>query len=191
MVKNILLAGVGGQGILLASEVLCQVFLKKGLDVKKSDVHGMAQRGGSVVSHVRAGEKVYSALINEGEADFILSFEIMEALRWAHFLSKEGILISSTQMIHPLPVTLGNEKYPEEIEARIKEKGINAVFLDAFTIAKELGNPKAVNMVLIGLLASRMEYSREVWEDVIREHVPSRYLELNLKAFERGLLSKV
>ncbi|MBN1232022.1 MAG: indolepyruvate oxidoreductase subunit beta [Candidatus Coatesbacteria bacterium] len=188
-ITNVLIVGVGGQGILLASEVLSEVFIKAGLDVKKSEVHGMAQRGGSVSSHVRAGKKVYSSLINEGEADYILSFELMESLRWAHYLSKDGLIIVNKQQIDPLPVTIGKEEYPQDVHEKLKEKGYNTIVVNAFDIAKELGNAKAVNIVLLGTLASKLPFEISIWEEVIRELVPAKILELNLNAFKRGLLS--
>lgn len=195
---NVLICGVGGQGILLASEILSEVFIRAGYDVKKSEVHGMAQRGGSVESHVRAGKKVYSPLIKKGEADFILAFESMEGLRYLEYLAPEGKLIRNTQKIIPLTVTIGGAKYPEDPEEIAKENGIETVSINAIKIAKELGSDKVVNTILLGVLAQYLgdlsapwRIDREIWNKVIVDwmkvkRLPPKIMEINKKAFERG-----
>lgn len=183
---NIMIVGVGGQGTLLASRVLGTVALKKGFDVKVSEVHGMSQRGGSVETYVKMGEKVYSPLIEKGEADVILAFEQLEALRWIEYLKADGKLITSDQKIDPMPVIIGKAKYPENILPKLRDKVKNIVSTDALKIAKECGNIKAVNTVLIGMLAASSDIEKEVWLEAIREVVPQKFLEVNLKAFEAG-----
>ena len=185
---NIMIVGVGGQGTLLASRVLGNVALKQSLDVKVSEVHGMSQRGGSVVTYVKFGKKVFSPLIEKGEADVILAFERLEALRWADFLKKEGTMIVSEQRIDPMPVITGKAKYPEKIIELLKEKFKNTRSIDALRIAKGCGNIKAVNTVLLGLLAKSTSIRKEIWLDTIKEIVPAKALEVNLKAFEEGYI---
>lgn len=183
---NIMIVGVGGQGTLLASRVLGTVALKKGFDVKVSEVHGMSQRGGSVETYVKMGDKVYSPLIEKGEADVILAFEQLEALRWIEYLKADGKLITSDQKIDPMPVIIGKAKYPENILPKLKEKVKNIVSTDALKIAKECGNIKAVNTVLIGMLAASSGIEKEVWLEAIKEVVPQKFQDVNLKAFEAG-----
>lgn len=186
MSKNIMIVGVGGQGTLLASRILGNVAIKQGFDVKVSEVHGMSQRGGSVVTYVKYGEKVYSPVIAEGDADIIMAFEQLEALRWLSFLKKSGTILANTQKLDPMPVIIGNAEYPEGILETIESKGANIVKIDALKMAVESGNAKAVNVVLIGVLASHMDIDKSVWLDVIAETVPPKFLEINLKAFELG-----
>lgn len=183
---NIMIVGVGGQGTLLASRVLGTVALKKGFDVKVSEVHGMSQRGGSVETYVKMGDKVYSPLIEKGEADVILAFEQLEALRWIEYLKADGKLITSDQKIDPMPVIIGKAKYPENILPKLKEKVKNIVSTDALKIAKECGNIKAVNTVLIGMLAASSGIEKDVWLEAIKEVVPQKFQDVNLKAFEAG-----
>ncbi|MDD5017962.1 MAG: indolepyruvate oxidoreductase subunit beta [Eubacteriales bacterium] len=183
---DILIVGVGGQGTLLASRVLGNLALSLGYDVKLSEVHGMAQRGGSVVTHVRFGEKVYAPVIDEGGADIILAFEKLEALRWIGRLKKNGRMFVNTQEIPPMPVITGAEKYPANIEQRISEAVPGAVFVDALTLAKEAGNAKALNTVLIGVLAKHMDFDKKAFLDAIRETVPEKLLDVNMAAFEKG-----
>ncbi len=183
---NIMIVGVGGQGTLLASRVLGNVALKKNFDVKVSEVHGMAQRGGSVVTYVKMGSKVFSPLIEKGEADVILAFEQMEALRWADYLKEGGDIIINEQRIDPMPVITGKAKYPERIIQKLNERFKNTMTIDALKIAKECGNIKAINIVLLGLLAKSIDIAKEVWLEAIREVVPAKVLEVNLKAFEAG-----
>lgn len=183
---DILIVGVGGQGTLLASRVLGNLALSLGYDVKLSEVHGMAQRGGSVVTHVRFGEKVYAPVIDEGGADIILAFEELEALRWYGRLKKDGSMFINQQQIPPMPVITGAEKYPADIEKRISEAVPSAVFVDALSLAKEAGNAKAVNTVLIGVLAKYMDIDKQAFLDAIKTTVPEKLLEVNLQAFEKG-----
>ncbi len=182
---NIMIVGVGGQGTLLASRILGNLAIKQSYDVKVSEVHGMSQRGGSVVTYVKYGDKVYSPVIDKGEADIILAFEMLEALRAIPYLKKGGKMIANTQQMNPMPVITGAMKYPENIERKLSEK-INLFSVDALSLANEAGNIKAVNVVLIGLLAKSLGFDKQVWLDTIAETVPSKFLEVNLKAFEKG-----
>lgn len=183
---NILIAGVGGQGTLLASRVLGNVALKKSYDVKLSEVHGMSQRGGSVVTHVKFGKKVYSPLIEKGYADIVIAFEQLEALRWFDYLKPDGKLIINDQVIDPMPVIIGKAKYPEGIVEKIKKNHKSTISLDALSLAKQSGNIKAVNVVLLGLLASETEISKDIWIESLIEVVPGRFIDVNMKAFELG-----
>jgi len=183
---NIMLVGVGGQGTLLASRVLGTVALKKSYDVKVSEVHGMSQRGGNVVTYVKFGEKVYSPIIEKGEADIILAFEQLEALRWIEYLKKDGMMIINDQKIDPMPVIIGKAKYPESIIEKIKENYQNILSLDALSIAKQCGNIKAVNTVLIGVMAANTRVEKQIWIEAMSEVIPQKFLEVNLKAFEEG-----
>ena len=182
---NIMIVGVGGQGTLLASRILGKVAIKEGHDVKVSEVHGMSQRGGSVVTYVKYGEKVYSPIIDKGEADIILAFEMLEAMRALPFLKKGGKMIASTQKMNPMPVITGAMEYPADIEKKIADK-VNLQAVDALSLAEQAGNIKAVNVVLIGLLAKSTDTDKQVWIDTIKETVPEKFLEVNLKAFELG-----
>ena len=182
---NIMIVGVGGQGTLLASRILGDVAIKMNYDVKVSEVHGMSQRGGSVVTYVKYGEKVYSPIIDRGEADIVLAFEILEAYRALPYLKKGGKIIANTQQMNPMPVITGAMEYPSDIEKKLAEKAdLQAV--DALSAAKEAGNIKAVNVVLIGLLAKSTDVTKEIWLDAIKETVPEKFLDVNLKAFEIG-----
>ena len=182
---SIMIVGVGGQGTLLASRILGNTLIGAGYDVKVSEVHGMSQRGGSVTTYVRFGEKVWSPIIEKGGADIILSFELLEALRALPYLKPDGQLITNTQQIDPMPVITGAAEYPKGIEeALAKQAKLTAV--DALALAKEAGSIKAVNVVLIGLLARNTSIPREQWEETIRTTVPPRFLEINLKAFALG-----
>lgn len=182
---NIMIVGVGGQGTLLASRILGKVAIKEGFDVKVSEVHGMSQRGGSVVTYVKYGDKVYSPIIDRGEADIILAFEILEAYRALPYLKKGGKMIANTQQMNPMPVITGAMEYPQDIEKKLSEK-INLQAVDALAAAREAGNFKAVNVVLIGLLAKSTDVKKEVWLETIKETVPEKFLDVNLKAFELG-----
>ena len=186
MTKNIMIVGVGGQGTLLASRIIGNLLTAKGYDVKVSEVHGMSQRGGSVVTYVRYGEKVYSPIVAEGTADVILAFEQLEALRWVSFLSPEGTLIYNTQQINPMPVITGAAQYPEEIDAKLREVSPKILSVDAAKLALEAGNIKSVNVVLIGVLAATLTIPKEDWVEALKKTVPPKFLELNLKAFELG-----
>lgn len=184
--KSIMIVGVGGQGSLLASRIIGNVLLSQGYDVKVSEVHGMSQRGGSVVTYVKYGDKVYSPVIERGEADIIVSFELLEAARWVSYLKKGGHLITSTQTLDPMPVITGAAEYPSDIVEKIKVLGVDIIAADALSLAEQAGNAKASNVVLMGLIASKMSFDDEVWRDAVKQCVPEKFLELNLKAFELG-----
>ena len=182
---SIMIVGVGGQGTLLASKLLGNVLLGAGYDVKLSEVHGMSQRGGSVVTYVRYGDRVYSPIVDQGEADYILSFEILESARWISYLKKGGKLITNTQKTWPMPVITGAMAYPEGIVEKLSEKA-DVTAVDALALAKEAGSPKAVNVVLIGVLSKLMDIPEAAWQKAIDETVPARFLEMNKKAFALG-----
>ena len=184
--SNVMIVGVGGQGTLLASRIIGNVAIKVGYDVKVSEVHGMSQRGGSVVTYVKYDEKVYSPLIFEGEADYLLAFEELEAYRWLSYLKKDGKLIVNTQQMDPMPVIIGSEKYPENIMDKIESLVSDVTSLNALKGAMEAGTVKAVNTVLIGSFAKRSNVDKEIWLEVIKETVPPKFLDINLKAFEIG-----
>ena len=183
---NILIVGVGGQGTLLASKLMGKIFIDSGYDVKVSEVHGMSQRGGSVVTYVRAGEKVFSPVIDKGEADVIISFEALESARWLPYLKKDGVIISNTAQIDPMPVIMGNAEYPEDILGKIKEKGVKVVSADALSLATEAGSTKAVNIVLLGIAAKQLSLDKEECLAAIRATVPQKTIEVNERAFELG-----
>ena len=185
MTKKIMIVGVGGQGTLLASRILGNTVINEGYDVKVSEVHGMSQRGGSVVTYVKYGEKVYSPIMDEGEADIILAFEMLEAYRALPYLKKDGVMIANTQQIDPMPVITGAAKYPENIAEKIAEKA-NLITVDALNAAKEAGNMKAVNVVLIGVMAKSTDIPYEKWVNTIKTTVPEKFLDVNLKAFDMG-----
>ena len=184
--KNIMIVGVGGQGTLLASKLLGRLLLGKGFDVKVSEVHGMSQRGGSVVTYVRWGDKVCSPIIDKVQADCILSFELLEAARYTEFLRTGGRIIVNSQQINPMPVIAGMAAYPENLEEKIAALGIQVDSLDALSLAEEAGSSKAVNLVLMGRLAKHFDFTDEEWMDAIEHSVPPKFLELNKKAFELG-----
>lgn len=181
-----MIVGVGGQGSLLASRILGAIYLSKGLDVKVSEVHGMSQRGGSVVTYIRAGEKVSSPLVPVGEADLLISFEELEALRWVHYLKKDGALAVNTQKIFPMPVITGAAKYPEDIIGKVNDLPIKCIAIDAASLAAKAGNEKASNVALLGAASEITGVDVSVWEDAIASTVPPKSLEINLKAFELG-----
>ncbi len=189
-VKSVIIVGVGGQGTLLASRVLGSAMLSQGVDVKVSEVHGMSQRGGSVVTYVRYGvtpeDKVYSPVIEPGEADVVLSFEALEAARFLPYLKEGGAVVVNTQQMDPMPVVTGVAKYPENILGKIAEKGVRMIRLDALKLAEQAGSVKAVNVVLIGAMARRLQLPREVWEETVRKTVPPKFMDLNLRAFALG-----
>lgn len=184
-VTNVIICGTGGQGILLASEILCEAARMAGNDVKKSEVHGMAQRGGSVSSHVRFGEKVYSPLVEKGTADLILSMEKMEALRWAPFLKPSGTLLSCDLEITPMTVNTGHAVYPDVI-SMMKEQAIPCRMVPAFEIAEELGNLRVVNVVLIGAASPFIPIDEDCWYRAVEERVPPKALNVNIEAFRKG-----
>lgn len=184
--KSIMIVGVGGQGTLLASRILGEALISNGFDVKVSEVHGMSQRGGSVVTYVKYGSKVNSPIVNEGEANLILAFEQLEAARWLQYLKKDGTLIINTQKIDPMSVIIGNSIYPDGVLDAINKAGAKTTNLDALSLAVSAGSAKAVNVVLIGVMASHMELNRDVWINAIKNTVPEKFLEMNLKAFDLG-----
>ena len=184
--KSIMIVGVGGQGTLLASRILGQALLNQGFDIKVSEVHGMSQRGGSVVTYVKYGEKVYSPVVRDCEADLIIAFEQLESVRWINHLKKDGKVIINTQEIDPMPVVIGTVEYPKDLINSIKQKNISITALDALSLAIEAGSPKAVNVVLIGVLANIMDFDKSVWIDAVKETVPQKFLDMNLKAFDLG-----
>ena len=182
---SIMIVGVGGQGTLLASKLLGNVLLSQGYDVKVSEVHGMSQRGGSVVTYVRFGEKVYSPVVDLGEADYILSFELLESARWSGDLKKGGRLITNTHRTPPMPVITGAAEYPSNIEARLRELA-DVTALEAMPLAEQAGSAKAVNVVLVGVLSRSMDIPEENWLRAIEETVPPKFAELNRRAFLLG-----
>ena len=183
--KNIMIVGVGGQGTLLTSRILGGITLAAGYDVKLSEVHGMAQRGGSVVTFVRYGEKVCEPIVEEGQADVLIAFERLEALRYAHFVKKDGVIIVNDQRIDPMPVVIGDAQYPEGILENL-EKKYRVLKIDALSEARKLGNTKAFNTVVLGLAAKHMDFSKEDWLKVIENTVPPKTVELNKQAFLAG-----
>ena len=187
MVKSLLLVGVGGQGTILVSRILSQGFVNAGYDVKMSEIHGMSQRGGSVTTQIRFGEKVYSPSIDRGEADLIVAFEKLEAARYIELLKKDGRLIVNNEEKYPLPVLSGLAKYPEGVMEELKDNIDNITTIDASKIAEELGEPRAQNIVILGALVKALELEDIEWKDLIKENLPERVHEVNIKAFERGL----
>ena len=183
--KNIMIVGVGGQGTLLASRILGNAVISEGYDVKVSEVHGMSQRGGSVVTYVKYGDKVFSPIIDRGEADMILAFEKLEAARALPYLKEGGTVILNDREIAPMPVITGAAEYPDGLVADIASKA-KVIAIDAFSLSLEAGSAKAVNVVLIGVLARSSDISKEVWIQTIKDTVPAKFLDLNLKAFELG-----
>ena len=185
--KNVMIVGVGGQGSLLASKLLGKLLLNKGYDIKVSEVHGMSQRGGSVVTYVRFGDKVYSPVIDKGQADFIVSFEELEAARWTEYLKPGGKIITNTQKISPMPVIIGAAEYPQDLLEQMKAKNLDVDAIDALSLAEIAGSSKAVNIVLMGRLSKYFDIPAEEWLAAIEESVPPKFLELNKKAFQLGL----
>ena len=184
--QNVMIVGVGGQGSLLASKLLGRLLLNKGYDIKVSEVHGMSQRGGSVVTYVRFGDKVYSPVIDKGQAEFIVSFELLEAARWTEYLKPGGKIITNTQKINPMPVIIGAAEYPEDLEGKMKAAGIDLDTLDALTLAEQAGSSKAVNLVLMGRLSKYFDFTEEEWLQAIEASVPAKFLEMNKNAFKLG-----
>lgn len=184
--KSVMIVGVGGQGSLLASRLLGNVLLAQGFDVKVSEVHGMSQRGGSVVTYVKYGDKVYSPTIEKGEADIIISFEQLESARWLSYLKKGGHLVTSTQQLDPMPVITGVAKYPENIIEKLKALDVDVIAVDALGLAERAGTAKASNVVLMGVLSTKMGFDEDVWQKALEQCVPAKFLELNKKAFALG-----
>ena len=184
--KNVIFAGVGGQGVILASKVLMEAAKNKGFDVKESEVHGMAQRGGSVDCHIRFGNEVYSPLIPRGRADYIVSLELLETMRKLDYLNKNSVLIVNREQINPAPVEIGAMKYPEDIEDWLKKNFANTVVVDTAEALKEVGTKKAVNIVMLGCLSKYLDFEMKEWEDAIKANVKEGFVEQNLKAFTLG-----
>jgi len=187
--QNIMIVGVGGQGSLLASKLLGKLLTNQGYDAKVSEVHGMSQRGGSVVTYVRYGEKVYSPVIDKGQADIIISFELLEAARWLGYLAPGGQIITNTQRIDPMPVITGAMSYTENIVDKMKAAGANVDAIDALELAIEAGSAKAVNIVLMGRLSNYFPFSEDLWQKAMEETIPPRFLDLNRRAFKAGAAS--
>jgi indolepyruvate ferredoxin oxidoreductase beta subunit len=185
-VKNILMVGVGGQGVILASEILSEVMMRAGYDVKKSEVHGMAQRGGSVSTHVRFGNKVYSPLIKKGDADILFSFEVLESVRYLDFLKKDALIIVNNQKVLPPSVTLGADTYPDNIPGILHERFSKVDMVDALEIAKRAGNSRALNVAFLGALSRYIEVDEGMWKEVIASMLPPKLVEVNTKAFSMG-----
>ena len=184
---NVMIVGVGGQGSLLASKLLGHLLMEQGYDVKVSEVHGMSQRGGSVVTYVRFGDRVYSPIIDIGEADYIVSFELLEAARWLSYLREGGQIITNTQQTDPMPVITGAAVYPENLVEKMRAAGAKVDALDCLALAEEAGSSKAVNLVLMGRVAHYFDLPEEAWQEAIDACVPAKFLELNRKAFALGL----
>jgi indolepyruvate ferredoxin oxidoreductase beta subunit len=185
-ITNILMVGVGGQGTLLASEVLSETLMQAGFDVKKSEIHGMSQRGGSVVSHVRFGKEVHSPIIPEGDADIILGFELLETYRYLPLLKEGGKVVANDLRINPSVVSTGGEKYPEGIADKLRQLVPDCIILDGLKLATDAGNPKAANTVLIGALSKHLEVDEKYWLAAIGKMVPKKALDVNLRAFQLG-----
>ncbi|NOY65364.1 MAG: indolepyruvate oxidoreductase subunit beta [Nitrospirae bacterium] len=184
--KNILFCGVGGQGILLASEVTSEALIRAGFDVKKSEVHGMAQRGGAVEAHLRYGDRVYSPLIEPGSVDVEVAFELLESLRYLPYLNTSSRVIVNTQRILPPAVATGLESYPDNIVDELKKRGIEVLPVNAFDMAKRLGEVRAVNMILVGVLSGYLPVEEDVFIEVIKERVKKAFVDINIKAFREG-----
>ena len=184
--RSIMIVGVGGQGSLLASKLLGRLLLTRGYDIKVSEVHGMSQRGGSVVTYVRYGDKVYSPVIDKGQADCIVSFELLEAARWTEYLKPGGKIIVNTQQINPMPVIIGAAQYPENLVEKMQAAGIDVDAFDALALAEQAGSPKAVNIVLMGHLSRNFDFTEEEWLTALEQSVAPKFLEMNKKAFALG-----
>lgn len=184
--KSIMIVGVGGQGTLLTSRILGSVAMQQGFDVKMSEVHGMSQRGGSVVTYVKYGDKVYSPIIDLGEADYILAFERLEAARWVSYLKKTGTIILNDRPISPMPVITGAMQYPDNIVEKLTDKGVKIIASDALSMAKQAGNSKSVNVVLIGIISAIMDVPEDIWQKALEDCVKPKFVEVNKKAFALG-----
>lgn len=185
-ITNCLLAGVGGQGILLASSLVSEAARSSGMDIKNNEVHGMAQRGGSVVAQIRFGEAVYSPLIKKGSAQFLVALEVIESLRNADFIAPDGLALISTQRIIPITVSAGPFDYPEDPEGLVKKRFKHYILCPCLDIARELGEPRAANVVMVGLLSRFLPFKDHVWSEVLEKQIKSRYLEVNQRAFRTG-----
>jgi indolepyruvate ferredoxin oxidoreductase beta subunit len=183
---SIMLAGVGGQGTILASRVLAQLLLNEGYDVKMSEVHGMAQRGGSVTTHVRYGNKVDAPTIAPGQADFILAFETMEAARVVHYLKPGGTIVANMRKISSLPILIAKEEYPDDIPERLTRRGIDVRWANAYSIAENLGNIRVENVALLGAFSTVLPFSEAAWKKALTQVIPERHMKLNMAAFGKG-----
>lgn len=187
---NVMVVGVGGQGTLLTSRIIGKTALKEGFDVKLSEVHGMAQRGGSVVTFIRFGEKVYEPIVEEGDADILISFELAEAMRYAHFLKQNGVIVVNDCRIDPMTVVIGAAEYPENVVERLKDKH-EVYAVDGLSVAKRLGNSKVLNSAVLGAAARMIGFDKESWIEVLKETVPPKTVEINEKAFLLGYGEKI
>ena len=185
-VTNILLSGVGGQGIILASDIMTEVFLEAGFDVKKSEVHGMAQRGGSVTSHVRFGRKVYSPIIKQGDVDILFSFEQLEGLRWLNYVKPDGVIVLNNHRINPPAVNLGQMEYPEDVPGIIRERFDRFYLVEGTKLALEAGDIRAANVVLLGAVSTFFDMEESLWIETVLGHLPAKVHEINRKAFAVG-----
>ncbi len=185
-VTNILVVGVGGQGTILAGEILADVVLDTGFNIKKSEVHGMAQRGGSVNSQVRFGKQVFSPIIPRGEADILLSFEKLEPLRWIEYCNAKTVAIVNDHSIHSLTTATGLQQYPDNVEDELNSRFGNLFLIPAQDIAEEIGNPRVVNVVLLGLMASMLDFKKDNWLNALKKRLKPKFVDINLEAFERG-----
>ncbi len=185
-VLNIVMSGVGGQGVLVASDILTMAALNAGLDTKKSEVHGMAQRGGSVVSQIRIGEKIYSPLIAKGSADILIAFEKLEAVRYLEMLKPGGVVVVNDQQITPLTVYFANIPYPEDVEAICRRRADQFFAVEGIQLAEELGNTRVLNTVMLGALSAFLDIKKTDWIKAIEQRVPPKTIPLNIKAFEEG-----
>lgn len=186
-ITNIIITGVGGQGILLASEIISKAAVQAGFDVKRSEIHGMSQRGGSVNSHIRFGKKIFSPLVMMGECDLLLAFEKLESVRMADFVKRDGTIIVNDQQINPSAVASGTATYPDNIEEILRAHFNSVIFVNALEIAKQAGNLRTANIALLGAASKNLNIPAEIWEDAIVKRVPERAIEVNLKAFQLGL----
>ena len=183
---NITLVGVGGQGILLTSDILAKTATLAGLDVKKSEIHGMAQRGGSVISQVRFGDEVHSPIVHDSASDLLVSFERMEALRWRHLLVPGGRILINDINLTPITVSSGQQPAVADLQERLDAEYPEAIFLDAMSIAEELGNQRCMNMVIAGALSKLTPFEAELWQETMKNRIPAKLLDINLEAFNRG-----
>ena len=185
-IKNILIVGVGGQGVILASNILSEVAMISGFDVKKNEAHGQSQRSGSVPSHIRYGKKVYSPIVSPGEADIILAFEELEALRWANYLKPGGKIIVNKQRIYPTGVTSGMDKYPEDVISILRKEKMDVTEIDGIELANRLGNPIVISTILLGMMSNFLDFYDKAWKTAVSNIVPEKHRDLNLLAFQEG-----
>jgi len=185
--RNIVIVGVGGQGSLLACNLMGAALMIEGYDAKVSEVHGMSQRGGAVVTYVRYGDKVYSPIVDKGQAELLVSFELLEAARWLELLAPGGTVVTNTQRISPIPVIMGAAEYPENLPEKFKALGVKVDAIDALSLAEEAGSSKTVNIVMMGRLSKYFPFPKETWDTALEKCVPTKFLEMNRKAFELGM----